>query len=84
MRRFIPSYTIKIFFPANSFFQFRRSKSSWDHTISDDLFPIGDLLQNDLRRHFFLMAFFCGAGGLLFLCSGVASLINGLHSPVFL
>jgi hypothetical protein len=42
MRRFIPSYTIKIFFPANSFFQSRRSENSWDHTICGDLFPSGD------------------------------------------
>ena len=45
MRHFIPSYTIKIFFPANSFSQCRRSKSSWGHRISADLFPSGDLLQ---------------------------------------
>ena len=84
MRDFIPSYTIKIFFPANSFSQCRRSKSSWDHTICDDLFPSGDLLQAVLKTHFFLMVVLWGAGGLLFLCSGGASLTNGLHSPVLL
>ena len=82
MHRFIPSYTTKAFFPASSFFQFRRSKSSWDQAIFDDLLPSGDLLQGVLKAHFFLMAVFCEAAGLLFWCSDGASLMNSLHSSV--
>lgn len=80
MRSSTPSYTIKIVFPSNSFSRSRHSKSNWYHTISVDLFPSGDLLQGVLKMHYFPVVFFCGAGGLLFLCLGGACLINGLHS----
>lgn len=80
---FIPSYTKKIFFPANSFFQSRRSKNTRCRTICADLFPSGDLLQGVSKAYYFLIAIFCAAGGLLFLCSGGACLINCLNSLVW-
>ena len=70
---FIPSYTIEIFFLANSFSQCRHSKSNGYHMICADPFPSGDLVQGVLRMHFFGVAVFYGAGELLFLCSGGAS-----------
>ncbi|MDH3828305.1 MAG: hypothetical protein OET21_12860, partial [Desulfobacterales bacterium] len=78
----IPSYTIRIFFPSNSFFQSRRSKNTWCRTICADLFRSGDLLQGVSNANSFLIAIFCVAGGLLFLCSGGACLINWLRALV--
>jgi len=77
-----PSYTIKIFFPSNFFFQSRRLKNIWCHMTGADLFPSGDLLPGVSKANYFLIAIFCAAGGLLFLCSGGACLINCLHSRV--
>ena len=77
-----PSYTIKIFFPSNFFFQSRRLKNIWCHMTGADLFPSGDLLPGVSKANYFLIAIFCAAGGLLFLCLGGASLINYLHSLV--
>jgi hypothetical protein len=82
MRRFIPSCTKEIFFHANFFSQCRHLKNNWNRIISADLFPSGDLMQGVLKALFFLIAVFCGAGGPLFLCSGGASSIIGLPSPV--
>lgn len=84
MRSSTPSYTIKIVFPSNSFSRFRHSKNNWYHTICADLFPSGDLLQGVLKAVCFSIAIFFAAGGLLFLCSGDASLKNCLHSLILL
>ena len=76
----IRSYTIKIFFPSNSFSRSRHLKSNWYQTIFVDLFPSGDPFPGVLKMHYFPIVIFCDAGGLLFLCSGDAFFINDLRS----
>jgi len=78
-RRSIRSYTIKIFFLSNSFFQPRHLRSNWDHSICADLFRSDDLLQNVLEAFYFLKVFFFGAGGHLLLCSDGSYLKKRLH-----